>query len=151
MLRIHSRLLGAATIAIVASSPAALAQKLAPASPCCTIVSIDAGTGTVTAKTISTGKTFRFKIGHAGPVDGFTAKTGIGPVDGFQPVDGFSIKNRVGPIDGVGPVDGIGPVDAGKFLATLKVGQKIWANLAGQVSINNAEPCCGILVTGNTP
>lgn len=122
--------------------------KLNPASPCCTIVSIDAATGFVTAKTISTGKTFRFKIGQVGPVDAFASKSGFGPLDGFGPVDGFVIKNRVGPVDGIGPIDGIGPVDGARLLAGLRVGQKVWANLAGLVSINGAEPCCGIVLGG---
>jgi hypothetical protein len=144
--------------ALTAVIPATLTAQvnkttLKPIDPCCGITAINKATGVVTAKT-STGKTFQFKIGRAGPVDAFAAKTGFGPVDGFQPVDGFGPVYKagpvdgLGPVDGIGPIDGIGPVDAAKILAGLKVGQKIWADLSGRVSINNLEPCCGIIVSG---
>lgn len=159
-MRIAAILILALSSSAVATVAAAQVNgKATPGAPCCTIVSINAGTGLVTART-TTGKTFRFTIRSAGPVDAFAAKSGFGRVDGFQPVNGFSVRNRVGPIDGVGPVDGIGPVDAGpngvgpvdagKLLGSLRVGQKIFANLAGQVSINGVAPCCTI-VLGNTP
>jgi hypothetical protein len=141
--------IGLSSTAASSSVSAQVNGKINPASPCCTILSIDQVTGLVTAKTI-TGKIFRFKVGQAGPVDGFASKSGYIPVDGFQPVDGFVIKNRLGPVDGIGPVDAVGPVDAAKFLAGLRVGQKVWASLAGLVSINGIEPCCGIVLPSGT-
>ena len=119
--------------------------KVAPSEPCCSITAINPATGIVTAKTI-TGKTFQFRVGNFQPVDGFAAKTGIGPIDGFAPAGGFGSLNPVGPVDGIGPVVGAGPVDAAKFLSALSLGQKVWANLAGQVSVNRQSPCCTIII-----
>lgn len=136
-----------ATFASVASAQvgtAAINTKVAPAAPCCSITAIDAATGIVTAKT-ATGKSFKFQVGKFQPVDGFTAKTGIGPIDGIGPVDAFKV-NPVGPVDGVVSVNGAGPVDGAKLLSGMRVGQKIWANVAGQVSVNGAEPCCGVIL-----
>lgn len=133
---------------ILASATIAAARPLAAGTPCCAIVSIDAAAGLVTART-ATGKTFRFKIGSAGPVDAFASKSGFGAADGFQPVGSFGpVVLRVGPVDAL--VNRIGPVDAAKILSSLKVGQKIWADLSGRVSINGLESCCGIVLSGIT-
>lgn len=107
----------------------------APATPCCSITAIDASTGIVTART-TTGKSFQFKIGQAGPVDAFAARTGLGPVDAFGPVDTYI------PVDGI-KANPVGPVDAAKLLGSLKIGQKVWADMSGRVSLNGAEACCG--------
>ena len=107
--------------------------------PCCAIISIDTNTGVVTAKTISTGKTFQFRVTSAAPASAATGTSRFGPVTGFIPVDGF------GPVDGFQPVDGYQPVDGAKVFASLKVGQKIWANVDGKVSVNGAQPCCAMV------
>ena len=106
--------------------------------PCCAIISIDTNTGIVTAKTLSTGKTFQFRVTSAAPANAATGTSRFGPVTGFSPVDGF------GPVDGFQPVDAQ-PVDGAKAFASLKVGQKIWANVDGKVSVNGGQPCCSMV------
>lgn len=131
--------LASASLALPVAAQTKLGTNVAAGQPCCSITEIDAAKGTVTVKTIATGKTFQFQANVA-PAADFSAKSGFGPVDGFSPVDGFTHAGRFQPVDGYQPVDGA------RLFATLKVGQKIWASVNGLVSLNGGVPCCSIIL-----
>lgn len=114
-----------------AAQPVLRTGTAKPGAPCCSITAIDAKTGAVTARTLSTGKTFQFRADVA-PASGFSTTFG------FQPVDGFTSAASFGPV-------GFQPVDGARLLGALQIGQKIWADLNGRVSLNGSEPCCGIV------
>jgi hypothetical protein len=116
------------------SAPTVRAQSLAkPAvaidTHCCVIVAINARTGVATAKVLATGATFDFSFGW------FDPKLGLGPVDGLGPIDAAKLK----------PAEGFGPIDAVRGASSLHVGQKIWANMKGRVSVDGVTACCGVV------
>ncbi len=124
-------LLACAAVSAASLAGAQVPQKTGALKPlaCCDVVSVDARTGVVTAKVIATGATFHFMFGW------FDPKLGIGPVDGLGPVDGAKLQ----------PALGFGPIEAQKGAATLHVGQQIWANAHGKVSVNGVTACCGVI------
>ena len=112
---IGSVLLWSAVTAGSGNAQAPLKHAPPMAIACCAVAAVDARTGVVTAKVLATGATFQFMFGWYDP------KLGIGPVDG------------------------LGPVDALKGAATLHVGQQLWANAKGRVSVNGIAACCGVV------
>jgi hypothetical protein len=133
MTRSHS-VIGSAliwsTLAVsAAGAQTPLKHAPTPVAPCCSVAAVDARTGVVTARVLASGATFQFMFGW------FDPKLGYGPVDGLGPVDGAKLR----------PALGFGPVDAVKGAATLHVGQAIWANQKGRVSVNGVTACCGVV------
>jgi hypothetical protein len=132
----RSRFAAASLLVLGALVSAPTANAQTPAKPatvvdthCCVIVAINARTGVATAKVLATGATFDFSFGWFDPA------LGIGPVDGYGPVDGAKLK----------PAAGFGPVDGARGAASLHVGQKIWANMKGRISVDGITPCCGVV------
>ncbi len=100
--------LGMALI-IGASISVSVPREVRASQPCCTITTIDMKTGIVTAKNLTTGATFEFKLGNAAQLKGIKVgeqvstdlQTGKVTVHSFQPVDGILLKASALPPDGL--------------------------------------------------